>query len=177
MVKTVHGVNVECVRGDITEQPDMQAVVNAANAQLEPGGGVAGAIHEAAGDALEKACEPLAPIQPTEAVLTDAFNLPNDYVIHCLGPVYGINRPEDLLLRKCYDRILDVAEEHKMESIALPALSTGAFRYPMKEAADVALKAVMDRLCSLSHVKRIRFVLHDENALKIHQETLKRMTE
>lgn len=177
MVKTVHGVKVECLAGDITRQKDMQAVVNAANAQLEPGGGVAGAIHEAAGPALAKACEPLAPIQPTEAVLTDAFNLPNDYVIHCLGPVYGINKPEDLLLRKCYDRILDVAEAHKVESIALPALSTGAFRYPMEAAADVALKAVIDRTCSLSYVKRVRFVLYDNEALDIHEKVLERLSE
>lgn len=173
----MNNVSLECVKGDITEQKDMQAVVNAANAQLEPGGGVAGAIHEVAGPALEKACEPLAPIQPTEAVLTDAFNLPNDYVIHCLGPVYGINKPEDLLLRKAYDRILDVAEAHNIESIALPALSTGAFRYPMEAAADVALKSVLDKLCSLSHVKRIRFVLYDDQALDIHEKVLERLTE
>ena len=175
MEKDVNGVSIECVQGDITKQSDMQAVVNAANAQLEPGGGVAGAIHKAAGVALEKACEPLAPIEPTEAVITDAFNLPNAYVIHCLGPVYGINRPEDLLLRKCYDRILDVAEKHEIKSIALPALSTGAFGYPMEEAADVALKAVLDKTCALSSVKHVRFVLFDAPTLEIHEKALERL--
>ncbi|MFW5913884.1 MAG: macro domain-containing protein [Bacillota bacterium] len=175
MIKTVNGLTIECIKGDITRQTDMQAVVNAANAQLEPGGGVAGAIHKAAGEALQKACEPLAPIEPTEAVVTEGFNLPNDYVIHCLGPVYGVNRPEDLLLRKCYDNILDAAEEKGIETVAVPALSTGAFRYPMEEAADVAIKAVSDRARSLSHVKHLRFVLYDEKALNIHKEAMNRI--
>ncbi|MFW5894423.1 MAG: macro domain-containing protein [Bacillota bacterium] len=174
MKRTVHGLTIECVKGDITDQGDMQAVVNAANAELKTGGGVAGAIHKAAGPALEKACEPLAPIEPSEAVVTEGFDLPNDYVIHCLGPVYGVNRPEDLLLRKCYDNVLDVAEEKGIESLAVPALSTGAFRYPVDEAADVAIKAVGDKACSLSNVKHVRFVLYDDPALSHHEKALDR---
>ncbi|MFP4077548.1 MAG: macro domain-containing protein [Candidatus Izemoplasmataceae bacterium] len=177
MIKTVHGLTIECVKGDITNQPGMQAVVNAANAELSPGGGVAGAIHKAAGEALAKACEPWAPIEPTEAVVTEAFDLPNDYVIHCLGPVYGVNRPEDLLLRKCYDNILSAAEEKGIETVAVPALSTGVFRYPLEEASDVAIKAVSDKACSLSHVKHVRFVLYDEKALNIHEAAMKRILE
>ena len=175
MVKDVHGVTVECVKGDITAQEGFDAVVNAANAQLKPGGGVAGALHNAAGEALEKACEPLAPIEPTEAVVTDAFNLPNDYVIHSLGPVYGVNKPEDILLRKAYERILKKAEEKGVESLALPALSTGAFNYPMEEAADVAIKAIHDMASNLSHVTRIRFVLYDDAALRVHEHACERI--
>jgi len=86
-------IQIECVQGDITHQPDVDAIVNAANAELLPGGGVSGAIHRAAGPRLAQACQPLAPIQPGQAVLTPAFDLPNRAVIHCLGPVYSIDNP------------------------------------------------------------------------------------
>ena len=94
MRRTVHGVSVECVRGDITSQEDVAAIVNAANAELRSGGGVAGAIHRAAGPGLAREARPLAPISPGEAVITGAHDLPNRYVIHTLGPVYGQDRPE-----------------------------------------------------------------------------------
>ena len=87
MKKFFSGVTVECASGDIAGQEDMAAVVNAANAQLKTGGGVAGALHRAAGPGLEEECRPLAPIKPGEAVITGGHNLPNKYVIHCLGPV------------------------------------------------------------------------------------------
>lgn len=96
--QVIHGVTVECRQGDIAAQPDMHAIVNAANAVLRIGGGVAGAIHSAAGRGLEQECRPLAPIRPGQAVITSAHNLPNKYVIHCLGPVYGIDEPADELL-------------------------------------------------------------------------------
>ena len=87
MRRTVHGVTVECVQGDITSQDDVTAIVNAANAELRSGGGVAGAIHRAAGPGLAEEARPLAPIRPGEAVMTSGHNLPNRYVIHALGPV------------------------------------------------------------------------------------------
>ena len=177
MKKTIHSITIELIKGDIASQSDMDAVVNAANANLQTGGGVAGALHEKAGPKLEEACRSLAPIKPGEAVITEGFNLPNDYVIHVLGPVYGINKPEDLLLRKSYDNALNVADEHKIRRIAFPALSTGAFQYPLKAAADVALKAITDKLCSLSEVKHIRFVLYDQKSLDIHEEALRRITQ
>ncbi|HEX4992067.1 MAG TPA: macro domain-containing protein, partial [Rubrobacteraceae bacterium] len=89
MRRTVGAVTVECVRGDITSQEDVTAIVNAANAELRSGGGVAGAIHRAAGPGLEEEARPLAPIGPGEAVITGGHELPNRYVIHTLGPVYG----------------------------------------------------------------------------------------
>ncbi|MCF8095488.1 MAG: macro domain-containing protein, partial [Desulfobacteraceae bacterium] len=91
--KEANGGTIECVQGDIANQPDVDAIVNAANAELRPGGGVAGAIHRAAGPGLEEECRPLAPILPGQAVITGAHNLPNSHVIHCLGPVYGIDKP------------------------------------------------------------------------------------
>ncbi len=164
--------SVECIQGDITRQPDMRAIVNAANAQLRTGGGVAGAIHRAAGPELEKACAPLAPIRPGEAVITPAFRLPNEFVIHCLGPVYGIDEPADELLARCYERALDLAEENGIDSVAFPALSTGAFGYPLEPAANVALRTVTRRARACRSVTRIRFVLFDEHALEIHQRVL-----
>jgi len=85
----IHGVTIECVREDIAKQPGMDAMVNTANAELRIGGGMAGTIHRAAGWGLEEECRPLAPIQPGQAVITGSHNLPNRYVVHCLGPVYG----------------------------------------------------------------------------------------
>ncbi|MFW5832232.1 MAG: macro domain-containing protein, partial [Prolixibacteraceae bacterium] len=107
--KTNYGITVEMVQGDITQQKDIEAVVNAANAKLLRGGGVAGAIHRTAGPELEKESKKLAPIKPGEAVITGAYNLPNKKVIHCLGPVYGQDKPEDKLLANCYRNALKIA--------------------------------------------------------------------
>lgn len=172
MEKTVHGVRLECVRGDITRQEGFDAVVNAANAELRPGGGVAGAIHRAAGPGLAEECRPLAPIRPGQAVITGGHGLPNPYVIHCLGPVYGRDEPADELLAACYRNALRLAEERAIGTVAFPALSTGAFGYPLEEAAEVALTAVAETCPELRSVRRIRFVLWGEDALKAHEEAL-----
>ncbi|WP_290652375.1 macro domain-containing protein [Aquisalimonas sp.] len=154
---------LETVTGDITAQSDLDAVVNAANAQLMPGGGVAGAIHRAAGRELIDACRPLAPISPGEAVVTDGFGLPNRWIIHCLGPRYGIDEPSDALLTDCYRNALRLAERHGMRAIGFPALSTGAFGYPFEEAARVAVDAVDDTLETLqSPPELIRFVFFSD---------------
>lgn len=170
MRATVHTTTVELQQGDITAQSDIEAVVNAANAQLRTGGGVAGAIHRAAGPELAEACRPLAPIEPGEAVLTEAFGLPNDYVIHCLGPVYGRDEPSDELLSNCYRNALEIAEDEGIASVAFPALSTGAFGYPMEPAATVALRTVQDVASTLEQVELVRFVLYDDHALRVHEE-------
>ena len=169
----VNGIKIECVLGDITEQPDADAVVNAANAQLQIGGGVAGAIHRAAGPELDRECRPLAPIRPGEAVITGAGRLPNRHVMHTLGPVYGHDTPSDKLLAACYRNSLLRAEEHGLSSVAFPAISTGAFGYPMGEAAAVAMRSVSETLGELSSLKLIRFVLIDGAALKLHTEALR----
>src|SRR6056297_3607411 len=113
--KNINGVTIQCVAGNIADQPDMDAVVNAANALLRTGGGVAGAIHRAAGSGLAEECRPMAPIKPGEAVISGGHNLPNSYVIHCLGPVYGRDKPEEELLANCYRRALELAEEKDIE--------------------------------------------------------------
>jgi len=172
MKKIWNDIQVEVVQGDITKQEDMEAVVNAANAQLLPGGGVAGAIHRAAGPELQKESAPLGPIRPGEAVLTGAYNLPNRYVIHCLGPVYGYDDPEEVLLADCYRNALRIADQKGIRSVAFPAISTGAFGYPPEAAAGVALRTIMEETAGLKHVKTVRMVLFSDRDLRAHEKAL-----
>lgn len=167
----------ECLRGDIARQADVDAVVNAANAELRVGGGVAGALHRAAGPGLEEECRPLAPIAPGEAVITGAHGLPNRFVIHCLGPIFGVDEPADRLLASCYAAALDLAADNGIESIAFPAISTGAFRYPLERATPVALAAVLGHLPHVPAVRRVRFVVFDERALALYERTLAELLE
>lgn len=169
-------LEVSCLRGDIAAQADMVCVVNAANAKLMPGGGVAGALHRAAGPGLAAECQPLAPIRPGQAVITGGHNLPNRSVIHCLGPVYGRDEPAAELLARCYRQALALAEEHGIESIAFPAISTGAFSYPPADAARIALETVIGQAAGLAVVRRVRFVLFDRASLALHEAALARLT-
>jgi O-acetyl-ADP-ribose deacetylase (regulator of RNase III) len=168
MKKQVGSVTIEIVQGDIASQPDIDVLVNAANAQLMPGGGVAGVIHRAAGPGLAEECRPLAPIAPGQAVITGAHNLENSHVIHCLGPVYGTDKPEDELLANCYRNALGLADNHGLESIGFPAISTGAFGYPPEEAATVAFGTVKEMADKLKSVKLVRFVLFSKKDLELH---------
>ncbi|HYW77808.1 MAG TPA: macro domain-containing protein, partial [Gammaproteobacteria bacterium] len=161
------GLTVEVVQGDITRQPDMDAIVNAANAQLMPGGGVAGAIHRAAGPGLAEECRPLAPISPGQAVLTGGHDLPNRWVIHCLGPVYGRDEPAADLLAACYANALRLAGKHGMQSVAFPAISTGVFGYPLAEAARVSMRAIRAEAPLHDSLERVRCVLFDAAACDI----------
>ncbi|HNR65948.1 MAG TPA: macro domain-containing protein [Atribacterota bacterium] len=175
MKKKISGIIIECLVGDIAIQKDIMAVVNAANAQLSTGGGVAGALHRAAGPGLEEECRPLAPIKPGEAVITGGHKLPNRYVIHCLGPIYGINSPEDILLANCYRNALQLADQHRIDSIAFPAISTGIFGYPIEEAAQVTFETIKETIPQLAYVKHIRFVLYDQGTLEIYERYLEKL--
>jgi O-acetyl-ADP-ribose deacetylase (regulator of RNase III) len=170
--RKINGVTVQLAQGDIASQGDISAVVNAANARLQTGGGVAGAIHRAAGPGLTEEAGPLAPIKPGESIITGSHELPNDYVVHTLGPVYGSDSPEAELLADCYRNSLKVAEENRVSSVAFPAISTGAFGYPLEEATEVALRTVLAETRSLEYVKLIRFVLFSERELEAHGNKL-----
>jgi len=171
----INNVELELVRGNIANQPDIIAIVNAANAELRMGGGVAGAIHRAAGAGLEEECRKFAPIKPGEAVITSAHKLPNKYVIHCLGPVYGVDKPEEKLLADCYRNALKLADQHQIDSIAFPSISTGYFGYPTEEAAKIAFKTILDTIPELKYVKKIRFILYTEKDLAIHERIFSKL--
>jgi O-acetyl-ADP-ribose deacetylase len=167
-----HAVAIEVRRGNIAAQPDLDAVVNAANAALAPGGGVAGAIHRAAGRGLYAECRALAPIRPGQAVITGAHDLPNRFVIHCLGPVYGRDEPAADLLGACYANALALAERNALRSIGFPAISTGIFGYPMEAAARVAWGKILPLLPGLVSLRLIRFVLFSEADRQLHAAVL-----
>lgn len=160
-------MSIELVTGDITRQEDLDAVVNAANAELLPGGGVAGAIHRAAGPKLAEACRPMAPIQPGQAVITRAFDLPNDWVIHVLGPRFGLDEPADKLLADGYRNALRLCAENAIESVGFPAISAGAFGYPLDEAAKVALDTARE---AAPENLKVRFVLFDARSREVFEQ-------
>jgi O-acetyl-ADP-ribose deacetylase len=170
-----HNTTIELRRGDIAAQPDLDAVVNAANAELVSGGGVAGALHSAAGPGLAEESRPLGPISPGEAVLTSAHNLPNRHVIHALGPVYGRDEPAAELLANAYRNSLRIADERGIHSIGFPAISTGAFGFPIEKATEIALRTCLEIIPELNSVQLIRFVLFGQRDFDVHSSTLERL--
>ncbi|HSV87018.1 MAG TPA: macro domain-containing protein [Bacteroidales bacterium] len=165
-------VTLQIRKGDITCQPDMEAIANAANAMLLPGLGVDEAIHRAAGPDLAREAHPKGPILPGQAVLTKGYRLPNKYVIHCLGPVFNIDVPHDVLLASCFQNALRICEENNIKSIAFPAISTGAFGYPPSEAAPVILDAIIKLMHNLKSIQVVRLVLFSQTDYDIFAEAL-----
>lgn len=165
---------LEIVRGDITEQ-DTEAIVNAANRQLAPGGGVAGAIHRAAGPELWAECQKLGGCETGEAKLTRGHRLKAQYVLHTVGPVYRGAPGEPALLASCYRNSLQIALDHGIKSVSFPAISTGIFGYPVQEAATVSLRAVLGFLREKPGLELVRFVLFGENDFRVFEETLRQI--
>ncbi len=154
------------VQGDITKA-EVDAIVNAANPSLMGGGGVDGAIHRAAGPKLLEACKKIrekrGPLSTGEAVITEGFDLKAKYVIHTVGPIWrGGNSNERELLASAYRNSLKLAEEKKLTSVAFPAISCGAYGFPIEEASKIAIKTVKEELENTANVKEVFFYLFGE---------------
>jgi O-acetyl-ADP-ribose deacetylase (regulator of RNase III) len=163
---------IEAARGDITREL-VDAIVNAANTTLLGGGGVDGAIHRAAGPELLDECRGLGGCPTGEARITKGYRLPAPYVIHTVGPVWGGGgRGEADLLRRCYTNSLRLATEHELRSIAFPSISTGAYRYALRDAARIAVEAVRAHLARPTSVELVRFVCFSDGDLDVYRELL-----
>jgi O-acetyl-ADP-ribose deacetylase len=157
---------------DITKEAT-DAIVNAANSSLMGGGGVDGAIHRSGGPSILKECEGIVAkigrLPAGQAVITTGGRLSAKHVIHTVGPIYGGGgRGEADTLASCYRESIRVADEHAVKSLAFPSISTGAYLYPVTEAARVAVAAVLEALASANHVTHVRFVLFDSVTLQAY---------
>lgn len=170
----VNGVSLTLQEGNITTV-QAEAVVNAANAALAGGGGVDGALHDAAGPSLMAECRKIGGCPTGSAVATSAGNLPARYVFHAVGPIYHNDPQDGQLLRSAYQSCLDLAEKYQVQSIVFPSLSTGAYRYPLKLAAPIALRTVIEHLQKPTCLRQVSFALFGSHAYKAFSETLERL--
>jgi O-acetyl-ADP-ribose deacetylase (regulator of RNase III) len=177
MKATVNKSVLELVQGDITQQ-DTEAVVNAANKSLLGGGGVDGAIHRGAGPQLLAECRTLGGCETGDAKITKGYQLSAKHVIHTVGPVYrqGSEKVRDLLA-SAYRRSLEVATENGLKSLAFPSISTGAYGYPLDEAASIALTTVIGYLEECEDIRLVRFVLFGSEAFDAYQKVLRDLRE
>ena len=164
------------IKGDITLQ-NVDAIVNAANRTLLGGGGVDGAIHDAAGEELLAECRTLNGCETGEAKITKGYNLPAKYVIHTVGPIWrGGNNNEKQLLASCYKNCLKLASENNLRTIAFPSISTGAYRFPPEPAAEIALTEIIRFLKSNSTIEKVFVVCFSEDSFKICKAKYEEMT-
>ncbi len=173
MEVTINKSKIVLVQGDITTE-STQAIVNAANTRLMGGGGVDGAIHAAGGPAIMEECRKIGGCPTGEAVITTGGRLKAKYVIHTVGPIYrGGTHGEEKLLASAYRRSLEVASEKGIKTISFPSISTGAYGYPIREAARVALKTTIDYLDDHPQIETVRFVLFGAVDLEVYEAALK----
>jgi O-acetyl-ADP-ribose deacetylase (regulator of RNase III) len=156
---------------DITKETT-EAIVNAANSSLLGGGGVDGAIHRAGGPSILEECKrivaEIGTLPAGKAVLTTGGRLPAKYVVHTVGPIYSGRKADTQLLASCYREAIRIADEQGVRSIAFPAISTGAFGYPLDEAAKVAVPETMRALSGATHLHHVRFVMFDQHSLRVY---------
>lgn len=161
--------------GDITTDTGVDAIVNAANSSLLGGGGVDGAIHRAAGPALLDECRLLGGCKTGEAKITGAGRLAASYVIHTVGPVWrGGDEGEAELLASCYRQAIGLAAQHQCRRVAVPAISTGVYGYPIEEAAQIAIEATTEALDAEPSIPEVRFWLFDRRAYEVFESALSR---
>jgi len=164
------------IRGDIT-QLAVDAIVNAANSTLLGGGGVDGAIHRAAGPELLEECKTLRGCQPGEAKITRGYRLPAPFVIHTVGPMWaGGNRGEEEVLASCYRNSLRLAVEKELKTIAFPAISCGAYGYPIEEAAEIAVESTGHFLRGNSSIDRVDFIVTSDNIQRAYEAALRALS-
>jgi len=180
MTIQIHGAVLELIEGDITRQ-DTEAIVNAANNSLLGGGGVDGAIHRAGGSEILAECRKLGGCATGDAKITTGGHLKARYVIHTVGPIYwqeGAKRAAELLA-SAYRRSLEVAAENGLRSVAFPSISTGAYGYPMEEAAPIALRTVVDYLSGQQDggIQLVRFVLYGPQAYRMYERALAQLVD
>jgi O-acetyl-ADP-ribose deacetylase (regulator of RNase III) len=165
------------VEGDITRL-SLDAIVNAANERLAPGGGVCGAIHRAAGPELARACAEVGPCPTGSARLTKGYQLPARIVIHAVGPVWhGGGQGEDTLLASCYSQALTLALEEGVRTIAFPAISTGIFGYPLEPATRIAVGTVAGVLAREKSLEQVTFCTFGQEATTAYEKAIQALAE
>lgn len=165
-------MEIRTVLGDITKM-ECDAIVNAANTSLLGGGGVDGAIHRAAGPKLLEACREFHGCETGQAVITWGYDLPAKYVIHTPGPIWrGGAAGEEELLAACYRNCLELAKDHECETVAFPSISTGVYRFPLKKASRIAVKAVRDFGKRASIVREVILVAFDSKTKEYYDQAL-----
>ncbi|WP_426441929.1 O-acetyl-ADP-ribose deacetylase [Bradyrhizobium genosp. P] len=163
---------LEIIVADITTLR-VDAIVNAANSSLLGGGGVDGAIHDAAGPGLLAECRTLGGCQTGDAKITHGYRLAAKHVIHAAGPIWhGGDRGEDGQLASCYRRCIELCRGNDLASVAFPAISTGVFRFPADRAAKIAVKTVVDALSAAPGVNRVIFCCFSAHSAELHEEAL-----
>ena len=172
--RTINGVTLALMRGNIVEvQAD--AIVNAANSGLRGGGGVDGAIHRAGGPSIMEECRKIGGCPTGEAVVTTAGRLPAKYVFHAVGPIYSGRHDDERLLTSAYQSCLNLAEQHKVKSIAFPSLSTGIYGYPLELAAPIALRTIIEHIRKPTCLQQVLMVLFGGSVYKVHEQALNKL--